>query len=95
MENRDEFLWRQAKARVGFKFHLRNYLIVNAFLWLIWLVSTFVYSDNTWSGYRFPWPIWATLGWGIGLAMHYFRVYHGDSERSMVEKEYDKLSRKD
>ncbi|GAA4459997.1 hypothetical protein GCM10023189_34450 [Nibrella saemangeumensis] len=93
MENRDEFLWKKAKVRVGFKYHLRNYLIINAFLWLLWLVGKLLFTNAQWPGYRFPWPIWVTLGWGIGLAMHYFRAYHTFGERSLVEKEYEKLSR--
>jgi hypothetical protein len=88
--NRDPYLWKQAKARVAFKMHLRTYLIVNAGLWLIWaLTSNFLRS----SGHEvFPWPLFATIGWGIGLASHYFAAYYGSNERNMVEQEYQKLA---
>ena len=33
---RNEYLWRKAKQRAGFKIHLRSYLIVNTGLWLIY-----------------------------------------------------------
>jgi hypothetical protein len=36
----------------------RTYLAVMALLWLIWLVT----------GAGYPWPIWPTLGWGVGIA---------------------------
>ena len=90
---RDPYLWRQAKARVGFQMHLRTYLIVNAGLWLIWFVISLMTSNEHWNGFRHPWPIWATLGWGIGMISHYFSVYHRGSEKSMIEREYEKLSR--
>ncbi|WP_420146716.1 2TM domain-containing protein [Spirosoma sp.] len=84
----DPYLWKQAKARVDFRMHLRTYLIVNTGLWFIWAFTNYVVSD---SHSVFPWPIFALLGWGIGLASHYFQVYHGGSERSMIEEEYQRL----
>ncbi|OIN57589.1 2TM domain-containing protein [Arsenicibacter rosenii] len=87
----DPYIWRQAKARVGFKMHLRTYVIVLAGLWAIWLVTSLFFNK---SGFIYPWPIWATLGWGIGLASHYFSVYHGGDEKSMIEREYDRLSQR-
>ncbi|GAB4024764.1 2TM domain-containing protein [Spirosoma gilvum] len=89
----DPYLWKQAKARAGFQMHLRSYLIINAGLWSIWIFSSFAIHSFTRFGYLFPWPIFPMLGWGIGLVSHYFHVYHGGSERSMIEKEYQKLVR--
>ena len=87
--DRDPHLWKQAKARVGFRMHLRSYLIVNAGLWLIWAISSFAFGSSV---YRvFPWPIFAMVGWGIGLASHYIHVYRGGDERSVLEEEYQKL----
>ena len=89
---RDPFLWKQAKARVGFKMHFRSYLIINAGLWLIWAFTTFSFRDSNADGLGFPWPIFPMLGWGIGLAMHYFSVYSRfGNERDMAEQEYKKL----
>lgn len=92
MPERNPYLWKQAKARVGFRMHLRSYLIVNAGLWLIWAFSAFVFRSYTYANI-FPWPIFPMLGWGIGLASHYFHVYRGSNERSMIEEEYQKLVR--
>ena len=89
---RDPFLWKQAKARVGFKMHFRSYLIINAGLWLIWAFSAFFVSDGNTDNRLFPWPLFPMLGWGIGLAMHYFTVYgRFGNERDMAEQEYKKL----
>ncbi|GAB3504185.1 hypothetical protein GCM10027341_34150 [Spirosoma knui] len=87
----DPILWKQAKARVGFRMHLRSYLIINAGLWLIWAVINFSIHDSTNHGFLFPWPIFSTIGWGIGLLSHYFAVYHRGNKKSMIEQEYQKL----
>ncbi|KAA2245531.1 2TM domain-containing protein [Chitinophaga agrisoli] len=86
MENsqqRDERLWRIAKARAGFKSHLITYLVVNAGLWALWFIT-----DGDRAGT--PWPIWPALGWGIGLAFHYFSAYHSDPHGDAL-REYEKL----
>lgn len=90
--NRDPYLWKQAKARVGFRMHLNSYLIVNAGLWLIWAATTFAFRADGHSGLIFPWPIFPMLGWGIGLASHYFHTYRS-SGHNMIEAEYQKLVR--
>jgi hypothetical protein len=87
----DPILWKQAKARVGFRMHLRSYLIINVGFWLIWAVINFTTRSLNNHGLLFPWPIFPTIGWGIGLLSHYFAVYHRGNETSMIEEEYQKL----
>ncbi|HTL08005.1 MAG TPA: 2TM domain-containing protein [Chitinophagaceae bacterium] len=82
-EEKDEELWQEAKARADFKTHLAAYLIINGLLWLIWLFTS---RDNA-----YPWPIWPTCGWGVGLIFNYLAVY---KFKNTVEKEYDKLRKK-
>jgi hypothetical protein len=86
---RNEFLWRKAKNRASFHGHLRTYLIVNAGLWAIYFLS---HSQN-WSHHGLPWPVWSMLGWGIGVASHYFSAYGNFDEKTLAEKEYEKLLR--
>ena len=88
MEQKDENLWRLAKKRADFKKHLYTYIIINTFLWAIWFV-TMGHEEMNWYT---AWPIWPTLGWGIGIAFNYFDAYHG-SKADLVEKEYEKLKR--
>lgn len=83
-QQRDERLWRIAKARAAFKSHLITYLVVNAGLWALWFIT-----DRN-GGNGAPWPIWPALGWGIGLAFHYFNAYHSDPYGDTL-KEYEKL----
>ena len=49
--------------------HLASYAGVNVLLWIIWLSS---------SG-GFPWPLFVSMGWGIGLFAHLLDYYskHG------------------
>ena len=86
---KDEELWKIAKKRAGFKNHLASYIIINAFLWAIWYITIgrSLHLDE----YGIPWPIWSTLGWGIGLAFNYYNAYHNHSEQSSVQREYDTL----
>ncbi len=86
-EGKDPELWERAKNRVDFKSHLFTYLAVNAFLWALWYFTSFSPGrDND----RFPWPIWATLGWGLGLLLHFSSVYLFPKVNS-IESEYEKL----
>ncbi|MBN8834179.1 MAG: hypothetical protein ABS68_02350 [Niastella sp. SCN 39-18] len=90
-EGKDPYLWEVAQKRASFKSHLVTYILVNAFLWAIWYFGShqpFHDWDNS-----FPWPIWPTLGWGIGLAFHFAGAYIFP-EANSVEKEYEKLSKK-
>lgn len=84
--NRDEPLWRLAKKRAGFQRSLVSYLVVNAFLWIIWWFTT---PHRTLSGHV-PWPAWAMLGWGLGLVFQYFAAY-GGSKENLADREYEKL----
>ena len=81
MENlNEEHLEELAKKRIDFKRHLLIYVIVIAFLWVIWAV--------TGSGYM--WPVYPTGGWGIAIIFHYAGAYNSDKFFS-VEKEIEKL----
>lgn len=56
---------KRIKAKRAFLTHLVTYLVVNLLVWLIWAVG-----DG-----GFPWPIFVTFGWGIGLASNAWAVY--------------------
>ncbi len=82
---RDPQLWKIAKKRAAFKADLAIYFVVNAFLWLIWLLTIDNYDGST-----VPWPAWATAGWGIGMLFEYVEAYHY-SKKDLAEHEYEKL----
>lgn len=91
MENlkteKEAMLWKQAKKRVEFKRHLVAYVIVNAFLWGMWLLKGRLSDEET----GMPWPLFCSLGWGFGLAWHYVSVFVFTNKLSSVEREYEKL----
>ncbi len=86
---KDEALWRIAKKRAAFKRHLATYVIINAFLWAIWYITMgrIVGLDNLY----LAWPIWASLGWGVGLAFNYYAAYHEVDKDTATQREYEKL----
>ena len=95
-EGTDPILWEIAQKRASFKNHLITYLIVNAFLWGIWFFTGNQHNMFTSGNYNtnnYPWPIWTSLGWGIGLAFHFAGAYIFPKANS-VQKEYEKLNRK-
>ena len=49
----------------GFWQHVVAYVVVNAFLVLIWAVT----------GAGYFWPAWVLGGWGIGLVLHTWEVF--------------------
>lgn len=88
----DKQLWRMAKKRVAFRRSLYLYILVNAFLWLIWFSTNISRSKiETWD---FPWPLYPMLGWGIGLVIQYFGAYSTTS-KDAVTIEYEKLKREE
>jgi hypothetical protein len=76
---------RRADMKLAFRSHLMAYVIVNAGLVAINLLT----SDD------YFWFIWPMLGWGIGLAAHGATVYmDGEGMRDrMIEQELEKLRR--
>ena len=85
---RDEKLWKIKKKRAEFKKHLLTYVIVNIFLWGVWLFGGVRHGD-----FSFPWPAFVSFGWGIGLAFNYIGAYSGLKD-SITEREYQKLINK-
>jgi hypothetical protein len=86
---KDPKLWEIARERANFKTNLFSYIIINVFLWVLWYFTQDQDDHEGW-----PWPIWVTLGWGIGVAFHYFEAYVDQGSNS-VEKEYEKLKNKE
>lgn len=86
--DKDPRMWDLAQKRASFKKHLATYIVINIFLWLIWYFTGRNGDDNR----GLPWPVWSTLGWGVGLAFHYINAYVTPQSDS-VDREYEKLMR--
>ena len=76
---------RRADMKLAFRSHLLAYVVVNAGLVAIY-VMTGDFGD-------YFWPIWPMLGWGIGLGAHAASVYmNGEGMRDrLIEEELEKL----
>jgi 2TM domain len=71
-DDRRQAALRRLEDKRDFRTHIAVYLIVNTMLVIIWAASG--------SGYF--WPIWPIVGWGVGIAIHAWRVYF---ERPITE----------
>ena len=60
---------RQLKKRRDFHMHLFTYLTINLVVWAVWAIIGI--TAHSW----FPWPLWVTLGWGVGLVFNAWDVY--------------------
>lgn len=49
----------------GFRIHLLVFLLVTPIIWLVWYLT-----DTT-----YPWPLWSTPAWAIGVLFHYLGVF--------------------
>lgn len=82
---------QHVKAKIGFYWHLAVYLVINAFLFGIYLVNSLVLD---WFGY--PWFLWPLAAWGIGLIFHSLAVFvFPDSparRQQMIARELGRLN---
>ena len=81
---RNEYLMKIARRRVGFQKHALVYFIVCSVISLLCLIS----------GGRVPVDLWGA--WGIGLGFHGLAAYGPMfDERKAAEVEYQKLLRRE
>jgi hypothetical protein len=74
---------RRLKKRRDFFAHLLVYFLVNSFIVVIWAMTS--------NG--FFWPIFPMVGWGIGLAMNAWDVWHGDEfSEEEIAREIQRMS---
>jgi hypothetical protein len=73
---------QRLKKKADFRAHVLIYVLVNAFLVVIWAVT----------GAGFFWPIFPILAWGIGVAGNAWDVYRRDElSEDRVQREMDRL----
>jgi hypothetical protein len=80
------------KKRTEFRGHVLAYVLVNGLHLGIWAVVWTV------TGFGFFWPIFPAIGWGIGLAFHWWDVYRRDDRsqgptEEQIRREMDALQR--
>ena len=79
-----DLAFRRLKKRQDFRAHLLVYVVVNAFLWALWALTS----------RGFPWPVFVTLGWGIGVVMNAWDAYwRRDITAADVDREVERLRR--
>lgn len=90
MELSEQEIYEEARKRVKkkreFYSHLGAYLLVNAVLVVIWLL--------TWRGYM--WFLWPLCIWGVFVLWNFIEVFVLDqvvSEKSAIAKEVEKIKK--
>jgi hypothetical protein len=68
---------KRVKAKRDLTGHVVVYVVVNAFLVVVWWLS----------GQGYFWPVWVMAGWGIGLVLNVWEVY---GRRPITEADIDK-----
>ena len=78
---------RSLRRKRDFRGHLVAFLIVLGAFWVVWAVM------GVQLGVWFPWPVFPTVGWGIGLVLHAWSVY-GPPPRPMTEESVQREERR-
>ena len=69
---------RRARAKVGFRWHLVSFVLVNVLL----VALNFAFTP------AYLWFVWPLSGWGIALALHAFATFQGGGvTEDMIEAE--------
>jgi hypothetical protein len=68
---------RRLHQKRGFQTMLFAYVAINVFLWILWAVTA---TDKS----GVPWPLWVTLGWGVGIALSAWGTF---GQRPITEEE--------
>lgn len=55
----------KVNLKAGFRIHLLVFLLVTPAVWLVWYLT-----DRT-----YPWPLWSTPAWAIGVLFHYLGAF--------------------
>jgi hypothetical protein len=74
---------KRLKKRRDFSGHLLVYVLVNAFLVVIWAMT----DPN-----GFFWPVFPIVGWGVGVVMNAWDVYRNDEfDEEQIRREIERL----
>lgn len=78
-----DLAFKRVKEKRDFQGHVVAYVVVNLFLWGVWAMTSGIGS--------YPWPVWVTLGWGIGVAMNWWSVTRRPITAEDVDEEMHRL----
>ena len=74
---------KRLKKRQEFHAHLLVYVLFNATLVVVWVMT---------GSHGFFWPVFLIAFWGIGVVMNAWDVYHRDLTEDRIQREMRKLS---
>ncbi|MEZ5115031.1 MAG: 2TM domain-containing protein [Candidatus Nanopelagicales bacterium] len=71
------------KRRTDFYWHVVAFVIINGMFWILWALLSGTDS--------YPWPIWITLFWGIGLAFHAGDALRRPVSQAAIDREVERM----
>lgn len=76
---------KRIQDRRDFAMHCVAYVVVNLAVWATWALT----------GGDYPWPIWMTVPWGIGLVLHGLVTFLFDRPvtEATVDRELERMHR--
>ena len=82
---------KRIRAKRGFERHAMIYVAVNLLLIAIWALTEPGHAYRRHEPETDFWPIWPILGWGFGLAVHYWTVFrHKPISDDEIRREMEK-----
>ena len=74
---------KRLKKRRDFAAHLLVFVLVNTFVVVIWFMT---------DPHGFFWPVFPIAGWGIGVVMNAYDVFHDDEfDEDRIQREIQRL----
>jgi len=77
------------KKRAEFFQHFGVYIMINAMVWLIFLLGSGL-PDVGEAMQGFPWPVLVSLGWGMGLVANFFEMVTADGRERAIQRAIDR-----
>lgn len=80
---------RRADEKIKFYRHLYSFVAVN----IMFIIMNAVFSPGEW------WFYWVTVFWGIGLIIHFLKVFvfaeklENEHREKMIQKEMEKMKK--
>ncbi len=91
---------KRLKERDEVRTHFAIYVALNLLIWMIWFFTAgsdlSAYLNGMQTEFPFPWAIFVTFGWGIGMFAHYmeYRNKYGvgaDQREAIIQREIERV----
>lgn len=68
-----------ANQKKMFTMHTIGFIVVNIILWFMW------YKGSIGKAFYYPWPIWITSAWLLGLIGHWSATFRNHNDKGVAK----------